>query len=43
METLQELREKYSKLDRKRDIIYNKILELEDQEMLKNSLLVNAT
>lgn len=35
METLQELREKYSKLDRKRDIIYNKILELEDQEMLK--------
>lgn len=30
METLQELREKYSKLDRERDIIYNKILELED-------------
>ncbi len=35
METLQELREKYSKLDRERDIIYNKILELEDHEMLK--------
>jgi hypothetical protein len=35
METLQELREKYNKLDRERDIIYNKILELEDQEMLK--------
>lgn len=35
METLQELREKYNKLDRERDIIYSKILELEDQEMLK--------
>lgn len=35
METLQELREKYNKLNRERDIIYNKILELEDQEMLK--------
>lgn len=35
METLQELREKYNKLDRERNIIYNKILELEDQEMLK--------
>lgn len=35
METLQELREKYNKLGRERDIIYNKILELEDQEMLK--------
>ena len=43
METLQELREKYNKLDRERDIVYNKILELEGQEMLKNSLLVNAT
>lgn len=43
METLQELREKYNKLDRERDIIYNKILELEDQEMLKNSLLMNVT
>lgn len=35
METLQELKEKYNKLDRERDIIYTKILELEDQEMLK--------
>lgn len=35
METLQELREKCKKLDKERDIIYNKILKLEDQEMLK--------
>ena len=35
METLEELKEKYKKLDKERDIIYNKILELEDQEMLK--------
>lgn len=35
METLEELKEKYSKLDKERDIVYNKILELEDQEMLK--------
>lgn len=35
METLKELKEKYSKLDKERNIIYNKILELEDQEMLK--------
>lgn len=35
METLQELRKKYNKLDREKDIIYNKILELEDQKMLR--------
>lgn len=35
METLEELKEEYSKLDKKRNIIYNKILELEDQEELK--------
>lgn len=35
METLEELKEKYKKLDKERDIIYNKILELEDREMLK--------
>lgn len=35
METIQELREKYSKLNKERYIIYNKILELEDQEILK--------
>lgn len=35
METLQELKEKYNKLDKERNIIYNKILELKDQEMLK--------
>lgn len=35
METLEELREKYNKLDKERNIVYNKILELEDQEMFK--------
>lgn len=35
METLEELKEKYNKLDKERNIIYNKILELEDQETLK--------
>lgn len=35
METLEELKEKYSKLDKERYLIYNKILELEAQETLK--------
>lgn len=35
METLEELREKYNKLNKERYIIYNKILELEDSETLK--------
>lgn len=35
METLEELRDKYKKLTKERDILYNKILELEDQETLK--------
>lgn len=35
METLQELRKKYNKLDRERNIIYNKILKLEDRETLR--------
>lgn len=35
IETLEELKEKYNKLDKERNIIYNKILELEDQETLK--------
>ena len=35
METLEELREKCKKLDKERDIIYNKILKLEDREMLR--------
>lgn len=35
METIQELRDKYEKLTKERNILYNKILELEDQETLK--------
>lgn len=35
METLEELKEKCKKLDKERDIIYNKILKLEDREMLR--------
>lgn len=42
METLEELKEKYKKLDKERDIIYNKTLELEDREMLKKFTVGNC-
>lgn len=35
METIQELRDKYEKLTKERNILYNKILKLEDSETLK--------
>lgn len=35
METIQELRDKYKKLTKERNILYNKILKLEDSETLK--------
>lgn len=35
METLEELRDKYKKLTKERNILYNKILKLEDSETLK--------
>lgn len=35
METIQELRDKYKKLTKERNILYNKILKLEDSEILK--------
>lgn len=35
METLEELRDKYEKLTKERNILYNKILKLEDSETLK--------
>lgn len=39
METIQELKDKYEKLTKERNIIYNKILELEDQETLKKFIV----
>lgn len=35
METLEQLKEKFNKLDKERGILFKKILELEDQETLK--------
>lgn len=35
METLEELRDKYEKLNKERNILYNKILKLENSETLK--------
>ena len=35
METLEELKEKFDKLNKERGILFKKILELEDQETLK--------
>ena len=36
METLEELKEKFDKLDKERSILFKKIRKLEDQEILKN-------
>lgn len=36
METLEELKEKFDKLDKERSILFKKIRKLEDQETLKN-------
>lgn len=36
METLEELREKFSNLDNERTIVYTKILKLEQQEITNN-------
>lgn len=35
METLEQLKEKFNKLDKERGILFKKILELENQETLK--------
>ena len=35
METLEELKEKFNKLNKERGILFKRILELEDQETLK--------
>lgn len=36
METLEELKEEFNKLDKERSILFKKIRKLEDQEILKN-------
>lgn len=40
METLEELKKEFNKLNKKRGILFKKILELEDREHLKSLLLV---
>ena len=42
METLEELKEKFNKLDKERGILFKKILELEDQETLKKFTVGNC-
>ena len=42
METLEELKEKFDKLNKKRGILFKKILELEDQETLKKFTVGNC-
>ena len=42
METLEELKEKFDKLDKERGILFKKILELEDQETLKKFTVGNC-
>lgn len=42
METLEELKEKFNKLDKERSILFKKIRELEDQETLKNVTVGNC-
>lgn len=42
METLEELKEKFNKLDKERSILFNKIRKLEDQETLKNVTVGNC-
>lgn len=42
METLEELKEKFSKLDKERGILFKRILELEDRETLKKFTVGNC-
>ena len=42
METLEELKEKFDKLSKERGILFKKILELEDQETLKEFTVGNC-
>ena len=42
METLEELKEKFDKLDKERSILFKKIRELENQETLKNVTVGNC-
>ena len=42
METLEELKEKFNKLDKERGILFKRILELEDQETLKKFTVGNC-
>lgn len=42
METLEELKEKFNKLDKERSILFKKILELENQETLKEFTVGNC-
>ena len=42
METLEELKEEFNKLNKKRGILFKKILELEDQETLKKFTVGNC-
>lgn len=42
METLEELKEKFNKLDKERGILFKKIIELEDQETLKKFTVGNC-
>ena len=42
METLEELKEKFDKLDKERSVLFKKIRKLEDQETLKNVTVGNC-
>ena len=42
METLEELKEKFDKLDKERNILFKKIRKLEDQEILKSVTVGNC-
>ena len=42
METLEELKEKFDKLDKERSILFKKISKLEDQEILKSVTVGNC-
>ena len=42
METLEELKEEFNKLDKERSILFKKIRKLEDQETLKNAAVGNC-
>ena len=42
METLEELKEEFNKLDKERNILFKKIRKLEDQETLKNATVGNC-